>query len=1191
MAIRYILGRAGSGKTQRCLDDIRIRLLEAPEGDPLILLVPEQATFQAEASLVSTPGLRGLIRTQVLSFRRLAFRVMQEAGGTARIHIDDSGKAMLLQRIIQQHQDELRVFSGSAQQIGFIESLNKLFTEFRRYGIDQSKLERHVNFHSGPGQASGTTVDKLYDIKTIYGKFEDHLNQHYVDSEDYLTLLAQHVRDASFMSKAEVWVDGFHGFTPQEFSVLEQLMRHCRNVTISLCVDRNYEATDTPGELDLFNPTARTLIRLKQVAEQMGVEEENVQLLEANPTVRFRHSPMLAYLEANMGNRTSSPFLEAAGEFIDISIQSAVNRRAEVEGLAREMIRQVRERGYRWRDMAVLVRNMEQYRDLLATTLSDFQIPFFFDQKRSLLHHPLFELIRSSLEVISGNWGHDAVFRCVKTELLLPLPSGADAESTYSTSQLRSGMNQLENLVLAIGIQGYRWKEARRWEPAMRTSLEDNGVQVQQDEYLTDLLHECRMRIVEPLAALEQSMKAARTAREMAQALYIFLEQLQIPHKLDRLTRAGIEAGRPEAAKEHSQVWGSVLDLLDQIVEMLGDEKLALSTFAELIETGLDQVKLSLVPPSLDQVLIGSMDRTRSSRIKRAYILGANDGVMPAKMSEDGLLSEAERERLIEGGLEMADGSRRKLLDEQFLIYTALSTPSHHLWVSYPLADEEGKALLPSEIVKRIRRLFPNATERMLLSEPATDASEEESLDFMAHPERVLSLLTVQLRDWMRGRNIAEVWWEAYNWFIREPMWKERLRRALRSLFYTNQEPTISRTISKALYGERLRASVSRMERFVACPFSQFASHGLRLAERRVYRLEAPDIGQLFHAALSRVALRLQQEKLEWAALTPEQIFALASEAVDELAPRLQAEILLSSNRHRYITRKLKQIVGRASVVLGEHARHGSFVPIGLELGFGPGQTLPALEFLLDNGSMMEIIGRIDRVDRADGDRGMLLRVIDYKSSPTDLRMTDVYYGMSLQMLTYLDVVITHAERWLGQQAKPAGVLYFHVHNPMLQRKNVLTVGEAELELLKRFKMRGLVLEDVNTVQLMDNRLAHQSGNSILIPAGMKTDGSFYKSSSIASEAQWDGLRGYVRSVIKDIGTQITDGHVDIRPYQMGPKLACTFCPYKPVCRFEPGADAQSYKRLQVIGKDQVWQAIDAAVSRQDVKEGDIFRG
>ncbi|MDF2669131.1 MAG: ATP-dependent helicase, partial [Paenibacillus sp.] len=328
MGIRYVIGRAGSGKTHHCLDDIRDQLLQAPEGDPIILLVPEQATFQAEAALVSTPGLKGLIRAQVLSFRRLAFRVMQETGGMARIHIDDSGKAMLLHRILQQHKDQLRLFNGSAEKAGFIDNLNKLFTEFRRYGIDTSKLEHHVGKQIGLEHTSSASADKLHDLRWIYGKFEEQLKQLYVDSEDYLTLLAEQVGDTGFMSRAEVWVDGFHGFTPQEYRVLEQLMVHCKRVTITVSGDRDHEASEEPEELDLFNPTVRTLIRLKRSAEQLGVEQESALVLQADPAVRFKHSPMLAYMEANFGNRTAAPFMQAAGEYVDVSIQCAVNRRA-----------------------------------------------------------------------------------------------------------------------------------------------------------------------------------------------------------------------------------------------------------------------------------------------------------------------------------------------------------------------------------------------------------------------------------------------------------------------------------------------------------------------------------------------------------------------------------------------------------------------------------------------------------------------------------------------------------------------------------------------------------------------------------------------------------------------------------------------------------------------------------------------
>jgi ATP-dependent helicase/nuclease subunit B len=375
------------------------------------------------------------------------------------------------------------------------------------------------------------------------------------------------------------------------------------------------------------------------------------------------------------------------------------------------------------------------------------------------------------------------------------------------------------------------------------------------------------------------------------------------------------------------------------------------------------------------------------------------------------------------------------------------------------------------------------------------------------------------------------------------------------------------------------------MERFVACPFAQFVSHGLRLQERRIYRLEAPDIGQLYHAALNALVKDMQDEGVIWGLLTLEQLTDRVSFIIDRLTPRLQSEILLSSARYRYITYKLKNIIGRTAVMLAEHAKRGAFVPIELELGFGPGQTLPALSFQLNNGFAMDIIGRIDRVDRADGAQGALLRIIDYKSSQTSLNLSEVYHGLSLQMLTYLDVVITHAERWIGQKAIPAGVLYFHVHNPMIQSKNALQSDEADKELKKRFKTRGLVLAETEAIGLMDQELGKGSGRSAIIPVALKNDGSFYKNASVATREEWSLLQSHVRQTIRQIGTRITNGEVGVEPYRMGDKVACTFCNYKSICEFDPLFAGNGYRVLQPRSNEQVWQALTIDITDKPIEE------
>lgn len=512
----------------------------------------------------------------------------------------------------------------------------------------------------------------------------------------------------------------------------------------------------------------------------------------------------------------------------------------------------------------------------------------------------------------------------------------------------------------------------------------------------------------------------------------------------------------------------------------------------------------------------------------------------------------------------------RKMLDERFLIYAAFTQASHSLWISYPLADEDGKSLHPSEMIRHLKRMFPGLEERPLLSRPGQAPEWKEQAGFLLRPDLTMSYLMGELREWRRGKNIEESWWEVYNWYLAHPEMQVRLERMLESVFYKNRTRTLTKETSFKLYGTQLKTSVSRMERFALCPFSHFVSFGLKLKERQVYRLKAPDIGQLFHAALSKMAMKLKEQNLSWANLSREECVSYAEETVDVLAPQLQGEILLSTQRYGYIFRKLKNIVSRASIILGEQSRRGSFEPLALELDFGPDKPLPPLTFTLDNGVVMQIVGRIDRVDVAEGEDGeILLRVIDYKSSQTDLKLHEVFYGLSLQMLTYLDVLLTYAEEWIGTEAHPAGVLYFHVHNPLLQSANGMGSEQAEQELLKRFKMKGLLLADREVIGKMDTSL--EKGYSSILPVAVKTDGGFYSSSSVATEEQWDMLLSSVRGTIQDIGTRITNGDVSISPYRMQQQSACTFCPLKSVCQFDESMPGSEYNLLKRPDKKQAW--------------------
>ncbi len=1167
MPLRFVLGRSGAGKTSHCLSEIRARLRAQPDGPPLIMLVPEQATFQTEAALLQRGEVQGTIRAQALSFRRLAFRVMQETGGTALVPIADTGKHMLLYKTLHRLSPQLALFRSGAEQPGFIDRLAELLTEWKRYGIDADVLQGKLASAAFDPSQSSLLDRKLHDLQLIYSRMEEELTGRYIDSEDYLRYLQQGYHQASSMQGAELWVDGFYGFTPMEYEALGALIGSGAQVTVTLTLDRYYQREERPHELDLFHPTAETQLKLLELAERHQVDVLPPHLLEGGSAARFAASPMLAHLERHYADRVPMPERSADDRqtnFPSISLHAAANRRAEVEAVARDMLHRARENGLRWRDMAVMVRNAEDYADYLALVLEDYGIPFFIDQKEQAVYHPLVEFIRSALETVLHGWSYDAVFRCIKTEMLF-LPDDAHP---------REWFDRLENYVLAAGIDGWKWMNERSWRPLVPVSLEDDEEMATRISQKAQLEYEmalaARSVIVPPLKRLDDSLRKASNVRMMCEALYELLDGAGCADRLERWSAEDMERGLPQRAKSHRQLWDGVMQLLDELVELTGDEALTPEMFAGMMEAGLDSLKLASVPPSLDQVLIGSMDRTRSGQVQICYVLGANDGIMPMRVKEDGILTEAEREKLAGEGIAMAPGVRRRLLDERFLIYNALTTPSRHLWLSYALADEEGKTLLPSEIIRQVRQLVPGLPVLEAALEPSPAMPEDEQRVFVSHPVRSLSYLIAAIRAWKQGLDIAPFWWDVYNWYAVRPDWEGRLALLAQSLSFDNQEQALTRATAGELYGSHLQVSVSRMERFVSCPFQHFAIHGLKLRERKLYRLEAPDVGQLFHAALSKLASQLGGK---WGQMPAAELKKAAGETVDELAPKLQSEILLSSSRFQYIARKLKEIVGQAAVMLGEHARRAEFKPVGTEVDFGPGGQLPALRLPLPDGGNIEIIGRIDRVDAARSEQGLLLRILDYKSSAIQLRLEEVASGLSLQMLTYLDVLITHAEQWLGEQASPAGVLYFHVHNPMLTLSNASGLADIQSQLLKRFKMRGLVSADAEAVRLMDNGL--ESGYSDLLPVALKRDGSFYSSSSVVSDEQWSTLRHSVRSTIGRIGSGIQAGEVSIEPYRLGAKSPCQYCDYKAVCQFDSQFDGNEYKMLPKPSKEQVWRQLE----------------
>jgi ATP-dependent helicase/nuclease subunit B len=1149
MSLRFLLGRSGSGKTATCLNEICRKLQEEPKGNPIIYLVPEQMTFQSEYALIHTPGLDGMIRAQVFSFTRLAWRVLQETGGMNRYHINDVGLQMMIRKIVEHRKQQLQLFGRAVDKTGFIQQLYDMITECKQYCLTPQQLRQHAQELEEHLKKPTEKVlaDKLNDISLIYEELEKSLANHYIDSEDYLRLLAEKIPQSCYLRNAEIYIDGFHQFTPQEYMVLEQLLIHCRRVTVSLTVDAAYDER-LPNELHLFYLTAKTYHDIREIALLNGIAIEDPVVLGGN---RRHQEAALAHLESHYHDRPAAVYLEKSDA---ICVYEATNRRAEIEAIAREIVHLVRDKGYRYRDIAVIVRNTEAYRDFIKTIFSDFHIPYFMDEKEPMHHHPLIELLRASMEIMTSRWRYEAVFRAIKTDLLFPI--GEDVAA------LREAMDKLENYVLAYGVKGDKWTNGERWTYRRYQALEGLAIpQTDEEKQYEEMLNQWREMVTTPLLRLERRMRRAKDGRGLCEAVYLFLEELQIPKKLENMSNEAQEQGKLVEARHHEQVWNAVIDLLNQYAEMLGSETLPVTEFAKIIETGLDRLEFALVPPAMDQVIIAQLDRSRLIDIKCAFVIGVNDGVIPAKAKEDGLIAEEERQLLHELGARVAPGGREQLFYEPFFIYLALTCPSERLYVTYPLANEEGKALPPSIVIKHLADLFPNLQKRVCGNDPL-DAALTEQASFVTAPGATQTYLVAQLQAWKRNYSIAPLWWDVYNFFISDPNWSKQVQKAISGLFYTNETAPLKKEISKRLYGKKIQASVSRMEQFQKCPFSHFASHGLRLKERTIFRLEAPDIGQLFHSALKMISDRLREAHTDWRHLSRQQCEQLSTEAVEQVAPLIQQQVLFSSNRYYYMKRKLQNVIARTAHVLSEHARASGFVPVGLELEFGPNGVLPPLAFRLPDGTVMELVGRIDRVDKAESSRGVLLRVIDYKSSAKTLDLTEVYYGLALQMLTYLDIVLTYAEQLVGQEAFPAGILYFHVHNPMIKSNQFLQdEKEIEKKLLEQFKMRGLLLEDAEAIRLMDMQI-EEGKWSLVVPAQITKRGAIHSKSSVVSETDFAYLRQHIRQLFQMIGIQIVNGVVDIAPYKMKEQTPCEFCSFKSVCQFDESFQGNRYRLL-----------------------------
>jgi len=803
----------------------------------------------------------------------------------------------------------------------------------------------------------------------------------------------------------------------------------------------------------------------------------------------------------------------------------------------------------------MVVRSLDTYENFLLTACRDYDIPIFIDQKRPIRHHPLLDLLRSALSLVQDNFPYEAVMRCLKGGLF-PLDIGA--------------IDKLDNFLLATGFRGARWLSTEDWVLRAHAAPDESHATPDESHPAAAELNALRRKIVPYFAALHRQISAGKTVHDFTSSLLELLESLKVAEILQAWAQESEAEQDVEAARLHTQVLGAVLDLLAQLEEILGSSEVSLAEYIGILEAGLEGIRLGLIPPSLDQVMVVEAGRSRAPEVEYALVLGLNDGIFPARAPSQGVFSDSEKENLAALGLDLGSTARRKVFEEQFLLYTALTRAKRGMWLSYTAADDKGATLLPAVELKALLSLFPDlAVRHESVEVPATD---EAVLARLVHPRMALEALGTSLRQAKAGNFTPRICWDVYSHLLLSPQWQAETGQVAQALFYTNTEPPLSQSLQRRSSRRILRGSVSRLEKFNACPFAYFAAFSLKLRERKIYKLASVDIGNFYHLALEKFGDKLAERKVTWADLDENTCRAISSELAQDLQPIIQDNILTSTQRHSFLGRKLQRVVERSALVLARHAKQGRFTPLKAELGFGHGGILPALTFTLADGTVMELTGRIDRLDTAGGKEGIFIRIIDFKSGLNKLTPIEVYHGLRMQLLTYLEVALRFGQELTGCAVKPAGALYFQVHDPLVSANRPLSKEEAEEQVLLAYRTTGMVVADAEAILLMDSKIGTKSA---LVPVALNAkDKSVKKGAEVWSTEQLVAMRTHLEAVFIRSGEAIMSGDISIAPSSLAQETACRYCAYKAVCQFDPLLQGNSYRELQNMKADAVWAAL-----------------
>ena len=1106
MKFRVIYGKAGSGKSTYLFNYIK-DIIDGPR--KIYIITPEQFSFTAERKLLDvTKGV--CINAEVLTFSRMAYRVIKEIGNQTQ-NIEPFGKSMLIYDILDDKKKELMFLGKNMQNV---ETISKTLTEFKKHNITEEKLENAIKSIDDKYLKA-----KLQDVSTIYTEYEQKIKEKFIDENDTLTILADNLKNTDMFKDSVILIDEFAGFTPQEYRIIEELMKITTEINVTMCID---EISDYCNESDIFYSNKQAINKLMSIAQANNIEIEKAVFLNKN--YRFKNQELI-HLEENIYANVYKKYKE---ENEKIKLFLAMNPYSEVEHTAEKIVEEVRENGYRYKDIGIITKNIETYSSLIKAIFSKYDIPVYIDEKKDLSQNILIKHIICLLDVFAKNWSYDSVISYIKTGFC-----NIKEDDIYE-------------------IENY----AKKWDIKYSKWYKEDWNFGEEDKHKIDKLNITRRNAIEPLLKFKEKCFKHTDAKNITKAIYEFLIENEIDRKL--MEKANLQKEKnPELADEYETSFNTVIKILDEIVKVFGEEKIGYEKYASFLKISFSENGLGKIPAGIDQVTVGDVDRSRSHNVKIIFILGLNDGVFPNVNNNEGFLNDSDRENLKKINVELAKTTLEALYNDNFNIYKAFTTSEEKLYLSYISADNDGTAQKPSTLLIKIKKIFPKLQE-------TSDITQKEMT--ITNKKATFEELLLNIRNYKDGKEIDEIWFEIYNIFEKDEDWKEKLENAIKAIDFSNMPEKISAENIQKLYGKTLKTSVSRLEQYRKCPFSFYLKYGLKIEEKDTFKLESLDTGSFMHDVIDTFFERVQDLGLSVREMEDDNIKQIIDEIVEEKLNLPKNYIFISSAKFKNQTIKLKRLVLKAMKYIIETIKNSDFEVLEHEVEFGEGKKYSPIQIDLDDGKKVEIIGKIDRVDIAKDERGKYLRIIDYKSSIKDIDLNDVAYGLQIQLLTYLDAITKN------ESAESAGILYFNMVEPIIKADKKKTEEELEDEIRKRFKMKGLILADVKVIKMMDKNL--ESGYSDVVPVYLGKEGISEKKSSIATKEQFNALQKYIIKVIKDISKDILSGKIDIKPYYKNKKTSCEYCEYKGICQFDKNKNEYSY--VSNLKDDEIWKNINS---------------